>query len=266
MAHKARKRFGQHFLTDTNVLSRISDEIDRRSEGCGVIEIGPGLGALTEFLLTNTQTAAAIELDRDLVAHLREKYCRDQINIIAADVLAVDFQQLKQELGSENLLVCGNLPYNISTPLLFHLLDHIDAIKHMVFMVQKEVADRLTASTGSKQWGRLSVMSQRILDCQQLFDVPPDAFNPPPKVISTVVHLTPKTKTQPLEDYSCLQEVVKQAFSQRRKTIRNSLKALFQNEDFESCGVDATDRPENIGVAEFVRMSNHLARSRQAHS
>ncbi len=267
-----RKRFGQHFLIDENVLERIVN-VFHPADNELVLEIGPGSGALTARLLERIRHLTVVELDRDLVAILSEKYDSDQLTIVQADILNFEIasvfncselvgnatpvisDDLKNET-SNKVRIIGNLPYNISTPLLFHLLKSVEHIQDMVFMLQKEVAQRLSAAPESKIYGRLSVMAALELDCQCLFDVPPQAFEPPPKVESTVIRLTPKLVPHNVHDRTRLNEIVKLAFSQRRKTLRNSLQQLVSDTQFKNARVDSSRRAENLTVNQFIQLSN----------
>ncbi|MCK5120487.1 MAG: 16S rRNA (adenine(1518)-N(6)/adenine(1519)-N(6))-dimethyltransferase RsmA [Methylococcales bacterium] len=252
--HKARKRFGQNFLQDHNVIYNILSNIQANS-GEHWIEIGPGLGAITEPLLNKNITLDVVELDRDLVGYLNNKF-KDQenFNIHSADALNFDFAALAKD--NEKLRIIGNLPYNISTPLLFHLLDSAYCIEDMHFMLQKEVVDRICAEPGTKKYGRLSVMIQYYCETELVFDVPPESFDPIPKVMSSIVKLTPHQKP-PVEIKSIkqLNKVVTTAFSQRRKTIRNSLKKLITEEQIIELDINPTLRAESISLAEFARLS-----------
>lgn len=252
--HQPRKRFGQNFLEDVQVLRGIAQAINARP-GQHLVEIGPGLGALTAELADNPGPMTLIELDRDLVPRLNQRFAkRKQLELIQADALALDFSSLEPA----PLRIVGNLPYNISTPLIFHLLESASRIQDMHFMLQKEVVDRLTASPGSGHWGRLAVMVQYHCDTQWLMDVPPSAFNPPPKVNSAVVRLTPRPSPWPANSIDSLQRVVAQAFSQRRKTLRNTLKTLFNGEELEAAGIDPGERAEQLELHQFVELANRL--------
>ena len=271
-----RKRFGQHFLTDENVLERIVN-VFHPADNELVLEIGLGAGALTERLLDRISHLTVVELDRDLAATLSEKYDSDQLTIVQADILNFEIASvfncsepagdalpvIADDLNVQTrnkVRIIGNLPYNISTPLLFHLLKSVEHIQDMVFMLQKEVAQRLSAAPGSKIYGRLSVMAALELDCQCLFDVPPQAFEPPPKVESTVIRLTPtplsRAASRLIHDRIRLNEIVKLAFSQRRKTLRNSLQQLVSDAQFENARVDSSKRAENLTVDQFIQLSN----------
>ncbi|NOR69918.1 MAG: 16S rRNA (adenine(1518)-N(6)/adenine(1519)-N(6))-dimethyltransferase RsmA [Methylomarinum sp.] len=252
--HKARKRFGQNFLQDHNVIYNILSNIQANS-GEHWIEIGPGLGAITEPLLNKKITLDVVELDRYLVRYLNDKFKdRENFNIHSADALNFDFAALAKD--NEKLRIIGNLPYNISTPLLFHLLDSAYCIEDMHFMLQKEVVDRICAEPGTKKYGRLSVMIQYFCETELVFDVPPESFDPIPKVMSSIVKLTPHQKPPvEIESIKKLNKVVTTAFSQRRKTIRNSLKKLITEEQIIELDINPTLRAESISLAEFARLS-----------
>ncbi len=259
MTHQARKRFGQNFLQDHRVISDILDYAHPQA-GEHWVEIGPGLGALTKPLLEKGVKLDVVELDRDLVARLQKQFGgKPNIEIHSADALAFDFSSLAA--SNEKLRVMGNLPYNISTPLMFHLLETTDCIADMIFMLQKEVVDRICAEPGSKQYGRLSVMMQYFCETEWLFDVPPESFDPIPKVVSAIVRLIPHGEP-PVEvgDFKHFARLVTQAFSQRRKTIRNSLKAFIDEENIIALGIDANLRAESVSLAEFALLSRHSRR------
>jgi len=251
--HQARKRFGQHFLHDQNVIESILHLIDPRP-GEKLIEIGPGQGALTYPLLQRCNALTAIELDRDLVPILKEKASRfGKLEVINADILEFKLSSIPHN-GSYRLL--GNLPYNISTPLMFHLLESAQIIQDMHFMVQKEVALRIVANPGDANYGRLSVMLQYRCDCQYLLDVAPGCFKPPPKVDSAVIRLIPfSSPLHDVGDYMNFSRIVQSAFSQRRKTISNSLKTILDRETIIACEIDPGLRAENLGVSDFARLS-----------
>jgi 16S rRNA (adenine1518-N6/adenine1519-N6)-dimethyltransferase len=253
MKHVARKRFGQHFLSDAHVLGAIVDLIDPRP-GQALVEIGPGLGALTWPLLQCCRALTAIELDRDLAARLREH--GGGLTVIEADVLTVDFCALAQQLGQPLRLV-GNLPYNISTPILFHLLDAAAQVTDQHFMLQKEVAQRMAAAPGGKDYGRLSVMLQWRYRIDTVLEVPPQAFEPPPRVDSAVVRMRPlpKVAAQP----RLLAELVAVAFSQRRKLLRHTLGRWLAERSF-SGSFDLQRRAEEVPVAQYVALAEQLAR------
>ena len=252
--HRTRKRFGQHFLHDRNLVDRMVRTLDLKQDDT-VVEIGPGRGALTYPLLEDLPHLHVVELDRDLITLLRQENTPDRLSIHESDALKFDFRPLKP--ADKPLRVVGNLPYNISTPLIFHLLSQSDAISDMTFMLQKEVVDRLTASPGTRDWGRLSIMVQYYCQADYLFFVPPGAFSPPPKVDSAVVRLLPyPTLPHPADDEDHLRRLVAQAFTQRRKAIRNSLKSLVSLEQFEAAGIDAGLRPDQLSVADYVALAN----------
>lgn len=254
--HRPRKRFGQHFLVDDQIINRIVDAV-APDHNDHLIEIGPGTGVMTRPILDRVNKLDVIELDRDLAARLRASFPPDRLRIHEIDVLRFSFRSLIE--GNEKLRLLGNLPYNISTPLIFHLLDEASVISDMTFMLQKEVADRITASPGSRPYGRLSVMLQYRCDTEFLFDVTPDAFDPPPKVISTVIRLVPKTALLPLTDEQLFAKLVKQAFSQRRKTLHNVLKGVAEDADLEFVGLSPQARSETLKLQHFVHLANHLA-------
>lgn len=254
MKHRARKRFGQNFLTDEKVIHSIVSAINPLS-GQSLIEIGPGQGALTFELLESIGSMQAVEIDRDLIRYLREVSSQHgQLELIEADALTVDFRTL-----GESLRIVGNLPYNISTPLILHLLSYVDVIQDMHFMLQKEVVQRLAASPGSKAYGRLSIIVQYLCEVDYLFTVYPEAFDPKPKVDSAIVRLTPHAVNpySPIE-LPVLQKVVAKAFSQRRKTLRNNLKGLINEQELEALEIDPSRRPETLTIDEFVKIGNSL--------
>jgi 16S rRNA (adenine1518-N6/adenine1519-N6)-dimethyltransferase len=260
-AHVTKKRFGQHFLHDKNILRRIVEAVSPRP-GDRIVEIGPGEGALTFPLLQAAGTLTTIELDRDLIEPLRARAAGvGELTIVHRDVLSVDFGALAE--GGVLRLV-GNLPYNISTPILFHCLDHAAAIEDMHFMLQKEVVDRMAAGPGSKTYGRLSVMLQLRCSVEPLFGVPPGAFRPPPKVESAVVRLVPLTPSQ-LRDagfagaaFATIERVVRAAFGQRRKTLSNALSTVADPGQIAAAGIDPRARAEQLAPAEFVALARHL--------
>jgi 16S rRNA (adenine1518-N6/adenine1519-N6)-dimethyltransferase len=261
--HRARKRFGQNFLHDAGVIDRILRAIHAR-EGERVLEIGPGQGALTEGLVNSGAQLDVIELDKDLVPLLRQRFGHQgNFHLYQGDALKFDFSQLKAAPNS--LRVVGNLPYNISTPLIFHLLGNASVIRDMHFMLQKEVVERLAAGPGGGDWGRLSIMVQYHCRVEHLFNVGPGAFNPPPKVDSAIVRLVPhETLPHPAKDHRLLEQVVREAFNQRRKTLRNTLKALLPAASIEAAGVDGSLRPEQLDLAAFVRLADQLAETPDA--
>ncbi len=259
--YKTKKRFGQHFLHDGAIIQRIIYDINPQASE-RFVEIGPGLGALTFPLLEKIDALDVIEIDRDVIARL-EQYQNKKLTIHSVDALKFDLSVLSTTPSTtssekESLLrVVGNLPYNISTPLIFHLLEYADSIKDMHFMLQNEVVQRITAPPNSKTYGRLSVMVQYYCETEYLLFVSPQAFNPPPKVDSAILRLTPwKVLPHKAKDEKHLSKLVTQAFSTRRKTLRNTLKKMLTSEQIENAGVDPSLRPENISVAEYVTLSN----------
>ena len=252
--HAPRKRFGQNFLVSPGVIRRIVDAIDPRP-GQRLVEIGPGLGALTEPLLAALGHIHVVEIDRDLIARLRERYEDGRLTIHEGDALAFDFAALGPQLR-----IVGNLPYNISTPLLFHLADAADAVVDMHFMLQKEVVDRMVAAPGGSDYGRLSVMLQYRFDMERLFVVPPGAFNPAPKVESAIVRLQPRPAASlDARDPALLARLVTAAFGQRRKMLRNTVRDLVDEAGLEAVGIAPTARAETLAVADFVRLANSIA-------
>lgn len=255
----ARKRFGQNFLQDDSVIANIiACFAPQASEHC--VEIGPGLGALTIPLLKKIKHLDAVELDRDIIPVLLGKAAAvGELNIHQADVLKFDFHTLIK--NNEKLRVIGNLPYNISTPLIFHLLAQLDIIQDMVFMLQQEVVDRMAATPNTKDYGRLTVMVQYHCQVESLFVIPPQAFNPAPKVYSKLVHLTPyQHKPFVASDVTLFSEIVREAFNQRRKTIRNSLKNLVNDQVFAQLNISPSARAENLSVADYVKLANTVAK------
>ena len=255
MRHIPRKRFGQHFLHDPWVLSRIVDAIAPQA-GDALVEIGPGEGALTRPLLARIPSLTAVEIDRDLAAALVAEFPPERLQVIVADALDYDFSALPT-----GLRVVGNLPYNVSTPLLFHLAAFADRVRDMHFMLQLEVVDRMAASHSTPAYGRLSVMLQRRFRIQRLFKVAPGAFRPPPKVESAVVRLTPLPAAEvvPLDE-RLFGTVVTRAFGARRKTLRNALFSLIDAEGLSALGIDPGLRPENVSPADYIRIAIDIAR------
>ena len=255
--HRARKRFGQNFLHDAGVIHRILRAIHAKS-GERMVEIGPGQGALTEGLLDSGAQLDVVELDLDLIPILNHKFAaRDNFKLNQGDALKFDFATLTDTAHS--LRIVGNLPYNISTPLIFHLLDHANLISDMHFMLQKEVVERLAAEPGGGDWGRLSIMVQYHCRVEHLFNVGPGAFNPAPKVDSAIVRLVPhETLPHPAKDHKLLETVVRAAFNQRRKTLRNTLKGVLDNDAIAAANVDGGLRPEQLDLAAFVRLADQL--------
>jgi 16S rRNA (adenine1518-N6/adenine1519-N6)-dimethyltransferase len=256
--HRPRKRFGQHFLHDAGVLRRIVAAVAPRA-GEPLVEIGPGEGALTFPLLDTGATLTVIELDRDLAARLRA-LAHPRLRVIESDVLDVDFAALAMELGGTPLRLVGNLPYNVSSPILFHALGAAAHVRDMHFMLQKEVVDRMAAPPGGKDYGRLSVMLQAYCEVSPLFDVPPGAFRPPPKVDSAVVRLVPKpTGAIGIDAPDTFARVVKAAFAQRRKTLRNTLSGVADVAQIEAVCIDPGTRAEQVPVTAFVALANAVA-------
>ncbi len=252
--HTPRKRFGQNFLIDDGIIHAIVNAIHPQISDI-VVEIGPGLGALTRPLLERLPHLHAVELDRDIVARLQRAWPAERLSVHGCDALKFDFAALGHELR-----IVGNLPYNISTPLLFHLMAFAGHIRDMTFMLQKEVVERMVATPSTADYGRLSIMLQRRFHLEWLLDVPPAAFNPPPKVDSAVVRLIPKTPAEivPLDE-ALFARVVAAAFSQRRKTLKNTLGSLLKPGDFTALGIDAGKRAENLAVADYEAITRHLA-------
>jgi 16S rRNA (adenine1518-N6/adenine1519-N6)-dimethyltransferase len=253
MHHKVRKRFGQHFLQDDTVVQRMLNSMALTAQDT-VIEIGPGLGVMTVPLLQRLERLTVVEIDRDLIAHLRQLASPDRLTIIQADVLRVDIRSLTADQSTK---VVGNLPYNISTPLLFHLLHASANIEGMWFMLQHEVAQRLAAQPGESAYGRLSVMAQYHCRVEYLFSVPPHAFEPPPKVDSAVVYLQPHRQLPyQAKDYTRFGQLVTTAFNQRRKTIKNALKHVIDTATFTELNIDPGARPEELSLAQYIMLSN----------
>lgn len=257
MKHIARKRFGQNFLHDSTVMDSIIASLNIQKQQHWV-EIGPGQGALTQPLLNRVSSLDVIELDRDLVKLLEDKLkSYAHLRIHSADALRFDFSSLAQ--NGEKLHVIGNLPYNISTPLLFHLLENAPCIASMHFMLQKEVVERLCAEPNSKQYGRLSVMMGYYCETEHLFDVPPECFDPVPQVTSAIIRLIPHSQPPVnIENMAQFNRIVTEAFSQRRKTIRNSLSKSLTEEMINSLGINSTARAENLTLEEFAALSNAI--------
>ena len=257
--HKARKRFGQNFLHDAGVIDRIIRSI-RPRETDHLVEIGPGQGAITSGLLASGARLDVVELDKDLHPILMGQFgFLDRFRLHKGDALKFNFRELAAD--GEKLRIVGNLPYNISTPLMFHLLEQSDCVEDMHFMLQKEVVQRLAATAGMNHYGRLGIMVQYHCRVEHLFDVGPGAFNPAPKVDSAIVRLIPHaTVPHPADDVEVLEILVRDAFNQRRKTLRNNLKNLLSGEQIETLGIDPGIRPEQLGLTEFVTIANFLER------
>jgi 16S rRNA (adenine1518-N6/adenine1519-N6)-dimethyltransferase len=256
-AHQAKKRFGQNFLHDPQVIARIVRTIHPQA-GETVVEIGPGLGALTVPLLEKLGELQVVEIDRDVIPRLRE-ICGDApgLTITQADALSVDYRRFF--IAGHRLRLVGNLPYNISTPLLFHLLTFSDVIDDMHFMLQKEVVERMCANAGDDAYGRLSVALAARCEVAHLFNVGPGAFSPPPKVDSAIVRLKPRAPDFAIDDLALFDRVVAQAFSQRRKTLSNALKGVCGIERIRAAGIDPGARAERLHARDFARLANGLA-------
>ncbi len=262
MKHIAKKRFGQNFLTDQSVIASLVDAISPQPDDL-MVEIGPGLGALTKPLLQKLNLLHVVEVDRDIIAWMQQEYVKpsygkqNNINIHNADALKFDFSSL-----GDHLRVTGNLPYNISTPILFHLLDNVSHITDMHFMLQKEVVERMVAEPSTAAYGRLSVMLQYRLQMEYLFTVPPEAFSPAPKVESAFVRCVPHAALPFVAiDEALFAKVVLAAFGQRRKTLRNTLKGMLDDDGFASLEINSQQRAENLSVADFVTITNYLAQT-----
>jgi 16S rRNA (adenine1518-N6/adenine1519-N6)-dimethyltransferase len=253
MKHVARKRFGQNFLTDKQVLSDIIDAIGPQ-RGQAMVEIGPGLAAMTALLLKQLDHMHVVELDRDLVTRLEKAYPRERLTVHSGDALKFDFGSIPVPDG-QKLRVVGNLPYNISSPLLFHLADFAHLVEDQHFMLQKEVVERMVAAPGTKAYGRLSVMLQWRYDMALMFIVPPTAFDPPPQVDSAIVRMVPTRRQLPC-DAKRLETVVAKAFSQRRKVIRNCVAGMFTEAQLVEAGIDPGVRPETVSLEQYVALAN----------
>lgn len=251
--HQARKRFGQHFLVDDSVIDGIVRAIDPARDDV-MVEIGPGLSALTRPLLARLTRLHVIELDRDLAARLRAEWPEDRLDITEADALTVDFSRY-----GEGVRVVGNLPYNISTPILFHLLAFADQVRDQHFMLQREVVDRMVAKPGDGDYGRLAVMLQARYAMYKLFDVPPEAFDPPPRVVSAIVRMRPlpSTRPRPRSD-AAFAATVARAFAQRRKMLRRGLGDWAPHVPWDALGIAHTARAEEVSVAQFMALSDAL--------
>lgn len=268
--HRPRKRFGQHFLTDESVIATLLEAIAPKTPSTGLssparyIEIGPGLGALTGPLLGQVGQLHAVELDRDLAAYLRRRF-GEQLILHEADALKFDFSTLIPNEAAvdppstaPSLHIVGNLPYNISSPLLFHLCNYADQVIDQHFMLQSEVVERMIAAPGSKVYGRLSVMLQYRYKMEKCFDVPPEAFDPPPKVRSAVVRMVPRAHSLSIQHMQALEALVRIAFSQRRKVLRNTLGMHYPYINFEEAKFNLNRRAEEVGVEEYLRITEQV--------
>jgi 16S rRNA (adenine1518-N6/adenine1519-N6)-dimethyltransferase len=254
--HQARRRFGQNFLADPHYVARIVDAVNPKN-GDNIVEIGPGLAAITHGLIERAGHVTAIEIDRDLAARLRESFAPAQLTLHEADALEFDYTALGPDLR-----VVGNLPYNISSPLLFRLAGHDAQLRDLHVMLQKEVVARMTAEPGTPDYGRLTVMLQVKFAIRRLFVVPPGAFRPAPKIDSAVAHLTPLHAAKPvIVDEALFARIVAAAFGQRRKTLRNALRELCAEGVLRTVGIDPAARGETLAVADFVRLANAVASS-----
>jgi len=258
LGHQAKKRFGQNFLHDDAVICKIVDAINPEP-GENLVEIGPGLAALTEPVIERAGKLSVIELDRDLAHRLRHHpFLAPHLTIYETDALKFDFSQLSSP--EQPLRIFGNLPYNISTPLIFHLLTFNKQVQDMHFMLQKEVVERMAATPNCKAYGRLSIMTQYQCQVIPVMEIGPEAFNPAPKVDSAIVRLIPHQHIKnPVKDIAMLNKVCLAAFNQRRKTIRNSFKKLLSVEEIEGLGIDAGIRPENLTLEEYSMIANYLS-------
>lgn len=254
MKHLAKKRFGQNFLTDKAIINSLIEAISPQPDDL-MVEIGPGLGALTQPLLTKLNHLHVVEIDRDIIQWMQNFYPTDKISIHNSDVLKFDFTQIGQRIR-----IVGNLPYNISSPILFRLLENTKQIIDMHFMLQKEVVERMVALPSTPEYGRLSVMLQYRLKMEYLITVPPESFEPAPKVESAFVRCIPhQALPYPAKDEALFSKVVLAAFGQRRKTLRNTLKGLLDDEGFSKLNIDSQLRAENLSVSQFVAIANFLA-------
>ena len=249
MNHTPRKRFGQNFLSDDIIIRQIIEAISPKATD-HIVEIGPGQAAITKHLIPECQKLSLVEIDRDLAASLEERITENHVTIHNTDALKFDFQSLEPK----PVRIVGNLPYNISTPLLMHLFKHIDCIQDMHIMLQKEVVDRMCAAPGEKAYGRLTVMVQYFCEAQPIIDIPPTAFFPEPKVNSAFIRLTPRENRQEI-DIEHFEVLVRTAFNARRKTLNNNLKKIMTREQIESAGVDPSLRPEMLSVEDFVKLA-----------
>ena len=259
MKHVAKKRFGQNFLTDQGVIYSLVEAISPKEDEL-MVEIGPGLGALTQPLLKKLNHLHVVEIDRDIITWMESFYPKDKLTIHNSDALKFNFAELAKLSPDNKIRVTGNLPYNISTPILFHLLENVDSIIDMHFMLQKEVVERMVAAPSTSEYGRLSVMLQYRLKMEYLITVPPEAFDPAPKVESAFVRCVPhKVLPYPAKDEGLFAKIVTGAFGQRRKTLRNTLKEYLDDAGFAAVGIDSGLRAENLSVEQFVSIANFLA-------
>lgn len=259
MKHVAKKRFGQNFLTDQGIIYSLVEAINPHADDL-MVEIGPGLGALTQPLLKKLNHLHVVEIDRDIIEWMEKAYDLKKITIHNSDALKFDFAELAKLSPNHKIRVTGNLPYNISTPILFHLLDNVGSIIDMHFMLQKEVVERMVAAPSTSEYGRLSVMLQYHLKMEYLITVPPESFDPAPKVESAFVHCVPhEALPYPAKDEKLFAKIVTAAFGQRRKTLRNTLKEYLDDAGFSAVGIDSGLRAENLSVEQFVSIANFLA-------
>ena len=251
--HVARKRFGQNFLVDSGIIAAIVSAIGPQKDQI-LVEIGPGLGAITEPLMARLDHLHVVEIDRDLIARLKKQHTPERMTIHEGDALNFDFATIGKDLR-----LVGNLPYNISTPLLFHLASYVGIVHDMHFMLQKEVVERMVAVPGETDFSRISVMLQYRFHIEWLIDVPPESFDPPPKVQSAFVRLIPKDISElNAKDPAKFAQVVQTAFSQRRKMLRNTLKSILSDAGFAELGIVPTCRAEDVTVEDYVRIANYL--------
>jgi 16S rRNA (adenine1518-N6/adenine1519-N6)-dimethyltransferase len=259
MKYIAKKRFGQNFLTDQGVIYNLVEAISPKLNDL-LVEIGPGLGALTQPLLKKINHLHVVEIDRDIINWMEGFYPKDKLTIHSSDALKFNFAELAKLSPDNQIRVTGNLPYNISTPILFHLLSDINNIIDMHFMLQKEVVERMVAAPSTSEYGRLSVMLQYRLKMEYLITVPPEAFDPAPKVESAFVRCVPhKALPYPAKNEPLFGKIVTAAFGQRRKTLRNTLKEYLDDDGFNAVGIDSGLRAENLSVEQFVSIANFLA-------
>ncbi len=262
LGHRARKRFGQNFLNDAGIIDKIVTAIDPKP-GENLVEIGPGLGAITEPVADLSEQLTVVELDKDLAERLiHHPFLGPKLTVHQGDAMKFDFASLITD--ERKLKIFGNLPYNVSTPLLFHLFEFCDHVEHMHFMLQKEVVKRMVASPNSKAYGRLSVMTQYYCHAMPVIEVPPECFKPAPKVDSAVIRLMPKAPEQrTAKSVKLLNTVCLEAFNQRRKTIRNSLSNLLTAEEIEGLGLDLKLRAENLSLDTFIKIANWIYDNKQ---